>query len=203
MNPIVKCVSICITGLGVGVTSLHHLSHAWVKLEDKATSTYQSSKLGRYVEALRSYEDNGTAVVQKADTRILIQSVANIYGVKADLIQALIQVESNNKPDAIGFNPHLEPKYGKMGAADHSLMQVNGQWVNTKMCPEAQTWKDLYKPEVNLTCGTRILADAIRSTKSIEDALVVYNCGKTNCEKGRQYAQKIGVALMNQMYLNR
>lgn len=189
-----------VPALPVFLLALHYASIYTQYAEDAIINSYSQSKLQRYITAIRSYEDTGTAIVPKSDLHSIIERVSNHYSISPTLINALIRIESSFKQDAINFNPHLENKYGKMGSADHSYMQVNGQWINTRMCPEARKWNDLYIPEINITCGTRILHNALEHTSSVEDALVVYNCGKVNCERGKEYAKKISVVLMNEMF---
>lgn len=129
----------------------------------------------------------------------LIIDAAKASGISPILVRSLIKVESGFKQDAIGFNAGLEGKYSKMVAADHSYMQVSGRWAGSEVCPEVHSWSDLYDAKKNINCGTAILKDALKSARSVTDALSVYNCGRTECEKGQQYAAKIAVEVMNNM----
>lgn len=207
MNPITKYIAIGSASLSLTITGLHHGSHAWLKLEEKAVSAYHSSKLGRYMDALQSYEDNGTAVIQKADTSSLIRSAASLYNVKPELIEALIEVESSGKPDAIAFNPEGDKKYGKMRSAAHGLMQVRGIHAGSPLCPEATTWSELYEPRTNIVCGTRILRAALDAQPTLRLALAEYN-GGANCIKNKTivcsesvgHSEKTMAALADRMY---
>jgi soluble lytic murein transglycosylase-like protein len=91
------------------------------------------------------------------------------------LFLALIQTESS-------FKTKAESSKGARG-----LTQVMP--FNAKRCglhPD-QLW-DL---SLNLACGALILREEIDRTGNLFDALTVYNCGKTRCRAGKNYAKKV------------
>jgi len=131
----------------------------------------------------------------------IVEAVAVSKKINPALIRALITVESNWRQDAIGFNSALEPKYGKMVAADHGLCQVSGRWANSELCPDVKVWSDLYDAKKNIECGAAILKDALANSKTVTGGLSVYNTGRVGTERGIQYASKISMELVNSMRL--
>lgn len=130
-----------------------------------------------------------------------IDITAKLTGISAPTIQAVIATESSGRETAIAYNPHADAQYGRMGSAAHGLMQVRGLWAGTAICPEASTYKDLYNPLINVTCGTRLLKYNLDKTGDIDAALAAYHAG-TKCVKkgdlcpaGLGYVNKVKLAL--------
>lgn len=101
--------------------------------------------------------------------------VARKNNLSPGLLVALIQTESS-------FRVNAESSKGARG-----LTQVMP--FNAKRCslhPD-QLW-DL---SLNLACGAQILREEIERTGNVFDALTVYNCGKTRCRAGKNYAKKV------------
>ena len=102
-----------------------------------------------------------------------VSRVAKNHRLSESLLGALVQVESSFRPTALS----------KKGA--RGLTQVMP--FNAKRCglrPD-QLWDTSF----NLACGAIILKQEIKRVGSIEKALRVYNCGRTDCGKG--YAKKV------------
>jgi soluble lytic murein transglycosylase-like protein len=105
-----------------------------------------------------------------------IDRVADEYGLKRNLLRALIKVESGGNPKAIS----------KVGA--RGITQVMP--ANAKRCglPHPDHLWDLVH---NLRCGAQILSEEIREHQDVKRALTVYNCGRVKCPAGQQYASKV------------
>ena len=102
-----------------------------------------------------------------------VSRVAKKHRISTSLLRSLVQVESS-------FRHKAQSKKGARG-----LTQVMP--FNAKRCglrPE-----QLWDASLNLACGAIILKQEIARVGSIEKALRVYNCGRTDCGKG--YARKV------------
>ena len=102
-----------------------------------------------------------------------VSRVARKHRLSESLLEALVQVESSFRPTALS----------KKGA--RGLTQVMP--FNAKRC--GLDADQLWDPSLNLSCGAIILQEEIARVGSIEKALRVYNCGRTDCGKG--YANKV------------
>lgn len=111
----------------------------------------------------------------KAVIRQEVDRAADAYGLDRQVYHAVIQVESAG-------NVKAESRVGARG-----LSQVMP--FNAKRCG----WHPdrLWDPTHNVRCGARILREELDRTGNLLDALTVYNCGKTNCNEGKQYARKV------------
>lgn len=178
-----------------------------VKWKDRAQEFGQSKLLQARSWVLDKLDAPSNVVISNPESQAsldqIIDTAAAAKGINPVLIRSLIKVESNWNQSAIGFNPHLEGKHGKMVAADHSYMQVSGRWANSELCSNVKNWSDLYDARKNIECGTAILKDALDSSKSTMEALSMYNSGRTQSERGQQYASKIALELVNNMDLRR
>lgn len=123
----------------------------------------------------------GVSPVQKYVPTVedVIEREAKVNGVRVDRIRAIIEVESAWDPSAVSNR-------GAIG-----LMQVMPD--NAKHCgykPE-----DLYKPEPNIVCGTRLYKEELTRFKNHFDAHRAYNCGAPKAAKnkkcGAAYARKV------------
>ena len=102
-----------------------------------------------------------------------VSRVAKNHRLSESLLGALVQVESSFRPTALS----------KKGA--RGLTQVMP--FNAKRCGLRPD--QLWDASLNLACGAIILKQEIKRVGSIEKALRVYNCGRTDCGKG--YAKKV------------
>ena len=183
-----------LTAVSATLTGLHFASHGFIRAESYLKAQYQTHIEAPTLDLL--YTSLGVSPVTPTQTlapltlEALITEESSTARVNPLLLKSLIEIESGFRPDAINFNPHLEPKLGKMRSADHGLTQVNGQWLNTPTCP-AKTWPELYDPRTNIKCGLSILKESIRTTKTLTQALTIYNCGHLPCPRGEAYADKV------------
>src|SRR5689334_6934735 len=109
-------LSLC---LSVIITTSHYFAHAVLYTETTFWNYTEEikQKLGG---ALLSYTDQKEArPTQSIDPKEIVKREALEAGIKPDLVEALIEIESNWKIDAIAFNPEQEFKIGKMRAAAH------------------------------------------------------------------------------------
>lgn len=105
--------------------------------------------------------------------------------ISSPVLDAMAFIESSNRPNAIAYNPKGESKHGKMGSAAHGLLQVRGLWAGTEICPEAKTWRDLYRVNINKKCGSRLLQyelDKVGGDLAL--GLAAYNGGPKCIRKG-------------------
>jgi soluble lytic murein transglycosylase-like protein len=109
----------------------------------------------------------------------IIEREAQINAVPSAVIRAIITVESSWDPDALSHK-------GAMG-----LMQVMP--ANAKYC--GYTPKEMYQPEPNVICGTRIYAEEKKRFGNRKDALRAYNQGSPRAKTckmcGAKYAKKV------------
>lgn len=190
------------------VTTAHYASHSYVKLETRAI-TYLTQQKERALEALISFKEPSREIGAKILTiKDVIKSEAQKHNLKPELIESIIEIESNWKPNAIRFEPHLAKgttDQARMQASSHGLMQILPLWCGDKTCPTVHTWADLYNPIKNIQCGTAILAQALKESGSVHGALIAYN-GGINCKKNpvclaqaRVHAGKVMQALAEKM----
>jgi len=79
------------------------------------------------------------------------------------LILSIVKAESN-------FNPLAVSEKGAIG-----LMQINPIWCKTFKVKR----EDLFDPETNLEIGCKILKINLNSVDTLENALALYNWGRT------------------------
>lgn len=91
--------------------------------------------------------------------------VANSYGIRPELVSAVIQVESRWKPEATN-GPHI------------GLMQIN-QYIHAGRMEKLGV-TDLFNPFDNVLVGTDLLAELISVYNDEGAALVAYNSGSYN-----------------------
>ncbi len=95
----------------------------------------------------------------------LVEQYASEYGVKTELVYAVIKAESNFEPDAASYK-------GAVG-----LMQITpetGEWCAGKMKLE---YKDLSDADTNINIGVWYLSYLIDKTDSEDLAVMSYNAG--------------------------
>lgn len=95
--------------------------------------------------------------------QIYVQAVAEDYGIRPELILAVIGTESNYQADAVGDNGNSV-----------GLMQVQEQYHSERMARLNAT--NLYSPYHNILVGTDYLAECINKGGS-EWGLMAYNGG--------------------------
>lgn len=191
-------------------TGMHYAAHSYVKLETSLMASVHAEK-DRLLNALIASTGHSVPVQRESLTLPeIINQEATKQGIKPELIEALIEVESAWKPDAIRFEAHLLQGTGdqaRMKASSHGLMQIMGFWAGKPPCP-ATTWSELYNPETNIICGTAILAHGLKQG-SVYKALIEYN-GGASCFKSEKcmaqahhHATKVMTALAEKMTLAR
>lgn len=112
--------------------------------------------------------------------RAHVDGAAKRHGVDSALIRAIIETESNWKPNA---RSHV----GAMGLMQ--LMPKTAKWLGVK---------NAYDPAQNIEGGSKYIAQLIKQFGgNVSKALMAYNCGAGNVKKGRvpaesrRYAQKV------------
>lgn len=124
------------------------------------------------------------------------EEAAARYGIAAPLLQAIAQVESSGKPDALNLD-HLD----RSGSYDIGLMQINSRWLPTlsQFGIDAQA---LMEPCTNILVGAWLLADLFARMGESWDAVGAYNAACTSlkgeaCRSARyRYAWKVYRALL-------
>lgn len=138
--------------------------------------------LAWYVSVPETVVYHGSRVARRPiePTRTVLETeidrAADAYGLRRAVLRALVRVES-------AFNPKAVSRVGARGVA-----QILPS--NAKRCklPDSD---HLWDPTYNVRCGAQILREEIDRLGNLEDALTVYNCGKTKCAEGRRYALKV------------
>ena len=114
----------------------------------------------------------------------LADRAALLRGINPALVRAVMHTESEGKVAAVSIK-------GAIG-----LMQVMP--ANYKRCGLEHPGK-LWEPEINVACGTQILAEELNNHK-LDDALRVYNGGPNALKRGykesEQYVVKVTKRLM-------
>lgn len=103
------------------------------------------------------------------DLQLHVVEIADNYGIKPELILAIIEQESNYDPQTVGDN-----------GASASLMQVQKKWHTERM--EKLGCTDLMNPYENIIVGTDYLAELMEEG-SLEWALMAYNGGRSHANK--------------------
>lgn len=165
-----------------------------------------------------NYEDFSSVLKTKSEAPLVVKKqslaesislISSQNGVSPLLSLAIVDQESGGKIDAIRFEPsQIERARRVVGnksadelhqyASSHGLFQIMGYHAKRFNL----SWVDLYKPETNITIGTKILAECINKSKKVSkydrifDGLVCYNgsekyakevigrLGKTLIERG-------------------
>lgn len=109
----------------------------------------------------------------------------------ADIMLAIIQVESGSNPRARRYEPHLVKRYGweSSWAYSYGLTQVV-YGFHYKRCG-LKSPEDLYDAKTNIKCGTRIFKDCLLKEGSLNKALGCYNGDRTG-----KYASRVRSALV-------
>lgn len=146
--------------------------------------------------------------------RNLIHAAAAKYGLNANLVAALIHVESSGNPKAVRFEPYFFDRYLKkpkmlkgkwplkqteqteriFRACSFGLMQVMGNTAREHGF-EGESLLDLLDPATNLDVGCRYLAHLMRlKNRNEREALFAYNAGPGSTypgEKPGDYPSKV------------
>jgi len=129
-------------------------------------------------------EEIGTEQEVSLSPEQLADRAALLRGINPALVRAVMHVESRGKIDAVSIK-------GAVG-----LLQVMP--ANYKRCGLEHPGK-LWEPEINVACGTQILAEELKNHK-LDDALRVYNGGPKALKRGfkesEQYVHKVVSQLM-------
>lgn len=100
------------------------------------------------------------------DVQNHIFTVCEEYGIKPEIVVAIIDRESKFKASSIGDN-----------GSSYGLMQVRPRYHSDRMKKLKCT--DLLNPKQNITVGVDYLAELIKNNGDIEKALIAYNAGQT------------------------
>lgn len=117
--------------------------------------------------------------------RISAEAKKSIKPSLADIMLAIIEVESGGNPRARRFEPHLVERYGweSSWAYSYGLTQVV-YGFHYKRCG-LKSPEDLYNAKTNIKCGTKIFKDCLSKEGSLNDALGCYNGDRTGKYAGR------------------
>ena len=119
----------------------------------------------------------GVRVTRPPDTRSarfdpLIDAHAEAHGVDADLVRAVIQVES-------AFNPLAVSNTGAMGLMQ--LMPDTAEWIAKQLGDTGYSIEALHEPDRNIRYGTWYLSSLEREFHGNDIlALAAYNAGRGN-----------------------
>lgn len=99
----------------------------------------------------------------------IIDGMALGYGVPTPLIKGIIAKESSFNPTVSKDEPQIQDK-------SRGLMQV--LFKTAQNLGHNGTPDDLFKPDVNIMLGTKLLAENLQRTKgNVEAAVAAYNAG--------------------------
>jgi soluble lytic murein transglycosylase-like protein len=108
----------------------------------------------------------GLLVLSAASAHACINWASRRYGVPAELLQAIAQVESSANPRA--FNRNVD------GTHDIGLMQINSRWLG-KLHQNGLTENDLWDPCVNTLVAAWLLSENFRIWGPTYRALGAYH----------------------------
>lgn len=153
-------------------TGLHYAANGYLTAEEWAGQTATHYKL----EALRWVGLQPVAEGKSIDE--LIDQAARRYGLKPELLHAVIHQESRKNPTAYSIKGAIGP--GQIMPFNHSR------------CGLAHPGR-LWLEEENIPCAARILSEELRQFKDLRLALMAYNWGSGAVSKwvkeGRQPAR--------------
>lgn len=114
--------------------------------------------------------------VSFAAEKDLPTQIAEQYGLDPDIVNAIIKIESNGNPQAVGDD-----------GESIGLMQIQPKWHKARIDRLGIT--DLKDPKQNLTVGCDILAELLDTYGNYNMALAAYNTGSPY--RGQEYADKV------------
>lgn len=137
------------------------------KIFSKLKTAYDESEVQAQEESLAEPDKSLDSI---------IASVSNKFNVKPIVIKAIIEQESQYNPDVIKYEQSWESQYAKTTKRKpgenleswklnfHSigLMQI-GYILHKDFC-ELNSYTDLFNPEKNITCGTKIFAECLKKS---------------------------------------
>lgn len=179
------------------LAGIHYGSHAYLKFENslKEEITSKIEKLTTAYNAFRGTTLNPSP--QLLTVKELIERESLKHNLPPELIESLIDIESNWKSDAERFEPQLNTR-------SIGLMQPLATWAGKYPCQNI-TWTKLYNEEENIKCGTAILAMELKNKRTIFEGLISYN-GGASCnsrplcrEKASSYAGKVIMTFADRM----
>jgi len=109
---------------------------------------------------------DGASLQRTGELKGLIAKAAQDNGLEPELLDALVQAESN-------YNPGAVSRAGARGLTQlmpHTAVQLGV--------------KNIFDPSENLNGGAKYLAQQIREFGSLRDALAAYNAGPTRIARG-------------------
>lgn len=121
-------------------------------------------------------------------TQSYINHYSKQYGADADLITAIIGMESGGEIKAFNINEN--------GTHDKGLMQINSfnyEWLTREL-----GITDFYNPRQNIHCGVYMIADLMDRHTELHEILMSYNMGEKRTRELRaqgvyssKYSRKI------------
>jgi soluble lytic murein transglycosylase-like protein len=106
-------------------------------------------------------DDTGRTALDRADLKVLVESISRDHGLDPKLIDALVRVESSYDPDAVS-------RRGAMG-----LMQLMPETV------KRLDVEDPFDPEENIRAGVKEFSRLVgRYSGNLQFALAAYNAGE-------------------------
>ncbi len=120
----------------------------------------------------------------------IVTTYAEQNDVPPSLVYAVIRTESHFRPDAVS-------PVGAKGLMQ--LMDGTYTWIQTKLPGEPEPAERVFDPEVNIRCGTKLLAVLGEAFDNTETVLAAYNAGIGTVEgwlKDKRYSAD-GKTLVN------
>ena len=98
----------------------------------------------------------------------IVTAYAEQFELPPSLIYAVIQTESHFREDAVS-------SAGAKGLMQ--LMDGTYEWIQTKLPGEPEPVERIFEPEVNIRCGSKLLAVLYGQFDRTETVLAAYNAG--------------------------
>jgi soluble lytic murein transglycosylase-like protein len=119
----------------------------------------------------------------RADT-LCIDQASRLYSIPANLITAIIRIESNFDARAVNTNAN--------GSEDVGLMQINSEWL-PRIADQGYDRESLFDPCTNVMVGGWILAQEIERFGYSWEAVGAYHAGASAQRSARRawYAQRV------------
>jgi len=131
-----------------------------------------STKAYAYEEPIAGISQD-LSQAEENPTELAIAYYSAIYDVDSDLVQAVINQESNGDSSASHINTN--------GSIDSGLMQINScnhEWLRTKL-----GITDFYDPRQSIQCGCYILGMLSSKYSNVHRILMSYNMGEGGARK--------------------